>query len=366
MAQDVTPTLERLLDQFLPVEPGSIEAEFDRIWQDASSGSYDTSSVRLRVSNFIAWGGDAEGEAGERFEHVIGLLAQRHPCRAILAVTAADAGSLQSAISAHCWRTAVGGRHICSEEILLRGRPSGEREMASALLALLVPELPVHLWLIGDPDAKRRVPEELLDLADRLYVDSAAGAASGVALRAIAAALSDRGPAIIDLAWERTTAWRELAAQFFDGPRTSAELQRLTEIEIDGGAGGVSAAALLLAGWLAASLELSLASVEASNSLVRATFYDGTRGVQLQVAPSAAGMEIERVKLATGGAEFYIELHPASGHMHVRSDFAEEPVHRTVAPEPDDDASVLTAAVEDTSAPETYARALRAALELLG
>lgn len=363
MAQDVAPALERLLDQFMPVEPRDIEAAFDRIWQDASSGAYDTSSVRLRVSNFIVWGG--ETEASDRFDHVMESLAQRHPCRAILAVTATETGPLRSAISAHCWRTALGGRHICSEEILLQGRPGGEREVASVVLALVVSELPVHLWLVGEPDPRRRLPEELLELADRLYVDSAAGAVTPVALRTIAGALDETETALVDLAWERTNAWRELAAQFFDSGTSASQLDRLTQIEIAGGAGQISSAALLMAGWLASSLDLSPASVAAANTLVEATCYDGTRGVQIRITPSPAAMELERVALTTGDAEFTIALHADSAHMHVRSDWHAEPVHRTVSREPDSDAFVVTAAIEDTSAPDTYGGALRTALGLL-
>ena len=365
MASDVgvAPALERLLDEFLPVEPREIEAAFDRIWQEASSGAYDTSSVRLRVSNFIVWG--AEGDAAGRFDRVMETLAQRHPCRAILAMTAGDAGPLRSSISAHCWRTALGGRHICSEEILLRGRLGGEHEIASAVLGLMVSELPVHLWLAGAPDPVRYMPEELVELADRLYVDSAAAPSTPAALRELAGGLGDLDAVVVDLAWERATAWRELAAQFFDSHATASQLDRLAAIEIVGGDGQPSSAALLTAGWLAASLEMSPASVSASDAQLEATYYDGTRGVQLKVAPSPLAIELERVALRTGDAAFTIEVHEPSGHMHVRSDFASEPVHRTVARDRDDDASVLTAAIEDTTAQDVYEAALRAAVELL-
>ncbi len=353
-----TPTLERLIDPFLPVEPAGIEAEFDRIWQDAASGAYDTSSVRLRISNFIAWG--TEAEAGDRFERVMETLALRHPCRSFLAVTSPDVEKLESAISAHCWRTPTGGRHICSEEILVRGRLGGEREIASAVLGLVVPELPVHLWLIGEPELLRRVPAEVLNIADRVYVDSAAGS-----LRALDVTGGEVDVVVIDLAWQRTAAWRELVAQFFDRPEAAREIDRLVSIEIVGGAKGVSSASLLMAGWLASSLGFSPASIGTDGSDVVAAFYDGSRGVQLRIKPSVAGAELERVALKTADAEFLVEMHADSGHMHIRSDWAANPVRRTVAPDAVDDATVLAAALEDASDQGVFRAALLVANELL-
>ncbi len=362
MAQDVAPSLERLIDHFLPVEPSKIEAEFDRIWQDASSGSLDSSSVRLRVSNFIAWG--AESETGERFERVMETLALRHPCRGILAVTSGEATVVESAISAHCWRTATGGRHICSEEILLRGHPGSENQLASAVLALLVPELPVHLWLVGEPEFARRVPDELLHVVDRIYVDSAYSASTQLGLRTILTATADQEPTILDLAWQRGSVWRDLVAQMFDSPIVIGELERVTSISVDGGAEHVSTGALLIAGWLVARLNLNAASIDAGETLVDATCYDGSRGVTLRVTPSPAGLEIGRVSLSTPDAEFLVELHAESGHMHVRSNFTAEPVHRTVSRAPDDDASVLTDALDDTTGLAVYMDALHAAVVL--
>jgi glucose-6-phosphate dehydrogenase assembly protein OpcA len=355
------PVLERVLDQYMPVEPRDVEAAFDRIWQDASGGVHDTSSVRLRISNIIVWG---EGrEVGDRFDGVMDTIARRHPCRAILAVTSPDVGTLESSISARCWRTAMGSRHICLEEILLRGRPDGEHELASAVLGLTVSELPVHLWLVGEPNLAR-LPIELWNLADRVYIDTAAAADARQALRALANDVRMEA-VVVDLAWERARAWRELSAQFFDTSAAAAQLERLTTVQIAGGTGRISSAALSLAGWLSAALQLSLASTSVENTLIKATFYDGTRAVELQLEPSPEGMELERLTLRTGQATFSIEMHAASGHLYVSSDLTSESMQRAVARDPDDDASLLIAAIEDTSAPDVYISALRDALGLL-
>jgi glucose-6-phosphate dehydrogenase assembly protein OpcA len=362
MAPDVKPSLERLIDHFMPVEPANIEAEFDRIWQDVSSGP-DNSSVRLRVSNFLAWG--TEAEASERFERIMETLAQRHPCRGMLAVTAVDAKDIEASISAHCWRTASGGRHICSEEILLRAGPRNESRLASAVLALLVPELPVHLWMPGDPVALQRLPEELLHVVDRMYADAGAAGSPEASLRALMGLVAEPEPVFVDLAWQRGRVWRDLVAQLFDGPAPRGELDRLQRIRIEGGADCISAEALLLAGWLASRLDFSTASVSRSGVEIAATYYDGSRGVGIELAPSTVELPLGLISLTTPASEFLVELHAESGHLHVRSTLEAEPVHRTVAPEADDDVSVLSTALDDVSDPSVYLEALHAAVAML-
>jgi glucose-6-phosphate dehydrogenase assembly protein OpcA len=363
MAPDVTaPSLERLVDHFVPVAPDRIEDEFARIWQESAGIGHDDSTVRLRVSNLVAWG--REEDAAERFERVMERLPQRHPCRGILAVTAADARGVESAISAHCWRTSGGGRHFCSEEILLRARPGDEHALATAVLALLVPELPARVWLVGDVDITE-LADEIGRAADDLFVDSASARDQLAALGAISRALASGDARVIDLAWQRTTVWRELIAQLFDGA-AGAELDRLMRIEISGGRDGPASAALLVGGWLASRLGLAIAAGTRAQAGLLATYYDGTRPVEMCLESSHGGLELERVRLSSADAEFLVEMHRNSGHLHVRSTLAHAPVHRIVAPDADDEASVLAAAIDDVSSPDVFEEALFSALVLAG
>ncbi len=63
-----------------------------------------------------------------------------------------------------------------------------------------------------------------------------------------------------DFAWRRLTPWRSLLAQFFDHPDTLPALDRIEEIELvsraaDGNGPSGETGSLLLAGWLASSLD---------------------------------------------------------------------------------------------------------------
>ena len=39
-------------------------------------------------------------------------------------MTSPDRTALEASISALCWRTATGGRHVCSEEVILKAGPN--------------------------------------------------------------------------------------------------------------------------------------------------------------------------------------------------------------------------------------------------
>jgi glucose-6-phosphate dehydrogenase assembly protein OpcA len=349
------------MDHFMPVGVHDIESEFDRIWQESSSAGGDGSSVRLRISNFLAWG--VAARAAEDFERVMEVFAERHPCRGILAMLSAEAEAVQASISAHCWRTAAGGRHICSEEIVLVAPEGSRRALASAVLALLVPDLPVHLWLIDDTASVMQVPDEILNTADRLYLDTAKNPRAAEAIASALEVKQALDVRVIDFAWLRAAEWRELAAQLFDGPSRSL-LGKVTSIEIIGGAGSVEAPAALLAGWLVASLDLTLNSTESEGHRISATLYDGTRGVHLILQPAASSAQIEQLVFRTEEALLSVSLQDV-GRLVLRSDWGDAPTERVVSMEADDIAALALRAVDDESDEGLYGEAARAALTLL-
>ncbi len=363
MAPDVN-DIEQVLDSPLSVEPSAIEAEFARIWRETASPGSDESSIRLRVVNFVGLArSDAERE---RFEDVMQALPQRHPCRGILAVAAPDhTGPLAASISAHCWR-AGGSRHLCSEEVVLAGGVADEQALASAVLALLVPELPVSLWAIAADDLQGKLLDLLLDAVDRVYVDSQGVRDLETFYRGIGVAHRAHDTAVFDLAWCRLSSWRGLVAQFFDGDSGAGRLSHLNEIEIVSGGNSASSQALLLAGWLISCLGMELADVSTSADVIQATLYDASHGVTVRIVNGDAHeLPLNSVRVRTSEADFIVELHSESGHMHVREEWPDAPVHRIVARDPDDDASIFGEALDDTSGSTIFMDALESALALI-
>jgi glucose-6-phosphate dehydrogenase assembly protein OpcA len=292
-------------------------------------------------------------------------LPQRHPCRGVLAVMSPDRTGLESSISAHCWRTGAGGRHVCSEEVILKAGPGDEHALASTVLALLVPELPLNVWVIGPIDLESHVASELIDEAEIVFVDSADAPDVAASLDAALLAHRKHHVAVCDLAWRRVAVWRALVAQFFDGDEGLRRLSQLRAIEITGG-GSVTSEMLLMAGWFISRLGLSLAEVERQANSLTATLYDGSRGVVLKLVGESGKTEaLTEVKISTSDAEFIVQAHPESGHMHVREEWPGESDRRTVAQVPVDDASVVAEALDDASDLPIFIEAAEAALTVL-
>lgn len=363
MAPDVAP-LERLEDHTTAVDPREIEEEFARIWRDASGAGSDESSIRVRVLNLVAIASSDDDR--HRFEDVMQVLPQRHPCRGLLAVAAPAYDRLGATISAHCWPSGGARRHVCSEEVLLTGAPHQQRELASAVLGLLAPELPTAVWLMGEPAFRGDLAPRVLDAADTVLLDSAQFAGLRDAYEEALALCEEHDVRCADLAWGRLSVWRALVAQLFDGEDGARELDQIRTIEIRGGSGVQSSEALLLGAWLAARLGLAIADSKINGVRLDASFYDGSREVRLVIAPSAGGRALGETRITTLDAEFVIELHEDSGHLHVREGWDSGSMRRIVEQSPADDASVLALMLDGAIATDVYEEALRMALALLG
>ncbi len=367
MASNVEATIEPLEERPRQVSPASIEDEFTRMLREsAGSSGYDASSIRLRVLNFLAF--TTAQDAGARFESVLQVLPQRYPCRAILARTDKDRERLEATVSARCWHASGEVRDMCSEEVQLVASATQPQELASAVLALLVPELPVTAWVMDGPELRGRLSQELIEAADRIVTDTAVVPDIATGFRALLRDMRDVDARIADFAWLRLEAWRAMVAQFFDGDAGMAELARINEIEIESERDALGSEALLLAGWLVSRLGLSLADLSADARHVDATLYDGTRGVTLKIVPPRAdGSEpARRIHIRTTGCVMTVEMHPASGHMHVQEAWGEQTTRRTVAVLRDDEASLVVMAQDDASDPAIYVDAVRSALALMG
>jgi glucose-6-phosphate dehydrogenase assembly protein OpcA len=360
--------IEQLAHAPIAANPAEIEAEFDRIWAETAGAGFDESSVRLRVLNLVLVGEGAESQRA--FEQVMGELPERHPCRGMLTLIDIAATEVEATIGAHCRRSPSGTRHLCSEEILLRGAPEHAAQLSSAALALLVPDVPVMIWIAGRADFEGRVTERLLDVADQLIVDSAQTPGGLPAFDAAERAGEEHDVAIIDLAWVRLAPWRELLAQLFDGS-AGAELDQVQSIEIAGRPD--VAEPLLLAGWLVSRLQLTPADRAQGGNDFRATLYDGTRGVRLSIRPEGSD-SLRAVRITTPGGVRSITLHAESGHLHVE---APEPGdeggesgdrHGRVVVEapPGDDASLIEAALSGSDGHTLYREAVAAARSLVG
>jgi glucose-6-phosphate dehydrogenase assembly protein OpcA len=175
-------------------------------------------------------------------KRVLAGLAERHPSRTIILVPEPGRRSGVEAHAAIRDFEIPGGREVLSEVIELRLRGEVARHPASVVLPLLISDLPAFCRWRGRPDWGSPALAELVDVCDRLVVDSSEWRSVPSGYERLAA-LFPR-VAVSDIAWRRTLPWRAALASRWPGIRT------IGRVTVDGPA----AEAQLLAGWLRSRL----------------------------------------------------------------------------------------------------------------
>jgi glucose-6-phosphate dehydrogenase assembly protein OpcA len=158
---------------------------------------------------------------------------------------------------------------------------------------LVVTDLPTVVWAPhGHPEAL----DALLHLSQVVLIDSVNEPDPASALKRAEELSADAY--VVDLAWLRTTPWRERVATTFDPPRWRDELWHIDSVTVrhrpDSGAAGI-----LFFGWLASRLGWDTGSLTQANGSARGHARARRRDVTLtlepdssQDAPGLAGIEI--------------------------------------------------------------------------
>jgi len=311
----------------------ALERELSRLRRSmaAQTTQHSVPVARACVLNLVVFA-TRENHA-RRAAATIDVLAARHPSRAIIVVTDRVPRDDTAELEMHCHLPAPGGsQQVSCEQILIRARGDSDRRLASAVIPLLLPDLPVFLWWTETPPLDAPYFDGLLSLADRLIVDSADFARPDRTLpRLHAVARAGHGRyGVTDFNWTRITAWRELISQFFDVPDWRPFLDGITGIragfavEADGREVHPSQA-LLFIGWLASRLGWvardSLAPSEAGGMFFEMQRPDGM-AVRVRVRPrfmrgvDEGDLSGLRIQATHGGrhAEFVVKRAENGGH----------------------------------------------------
>ncbi len=226
---------------------------------------------------------------------------------------------------------------------------------------LVVTDLPTLLW---SPNGHPEVIGELLPLAQAILLDSVEETDPHEAL-ARASALCD-SVYVVDLAWLRSTPWRERVAASFDHPARRRELRTITSLTVRHHPTS-TAAALLLAGWLASRLQWQagplLAHGGALSGKARSSRQDVT--LQLQAAPELTVPGLESVALQTAaGRSLQLARGPGGLRAHSREKSGGER-EWTLLGASRGETGVLGEGIRQALLRDpTYAPALRTALEM--
>lgn len=245
------------------VDVPTIEAALTHLWQAGSQQATQDARqppARSSVLNLVVYAtGDDEAT---RAAEAIARLSERHPSRTICVVAdpAAPSASLDASVAGYCAEQAATHDRLCWEHIKLTAHGSTVAHVPGVVIPLLRPDLPTLLWWAADIPFGTPLLGRMLDLCDRLVVDSAllADPLAGLAKLAALTTTLGNGRSVSDFNWLRLLSWRHLTAQFFDAPELQPYVQRIDSVAMRVSGAGQTAfnpmQPLLLAGWLASCL----------------------------------------------------------------------------------------------------------------
>ncbi len=207
----------------------------------------DTGLVPARVLNLVVIvDRDWKGEIANRLERVGRYQASRTVlCAVEPGRTRLDAVATVSFEEPE----GAGSFGLVREYVEIDLGPEHLRALRTVVDPVLVDEMPTIVW---SPHGHDDAVSQLLPLIDVVLLDSD-DLPDPVDAFARAVALGGRAY-VVDLAWLRTTPWRERLAASFDLPSRLAALRRIAKLEVRHRDQSI-ASGLLLAGWLASRLQ---------------------------------------------------------------------------------------------------------------
>ncbi len=252
-----------------------VEQELAVLWRMSADNMRTGQNINVRTSvlNFVICAPDIE--SAHHANIVLRDLDSTHLARVTVLILdrSNPAASLSTWITLRCFSVISDMMRHCFEQTTILATGDAVRSVAHIMQPLLKPDLPVYLWWLGDPPDNDSVFSSLVELSNRVIVDSTSFFNPEQDISTLASILQAApNCALSDLNWGRLTPWRQLVVQFFDAPEYRPYLAGIDAIEIEHVAlplatplrneqGDVSpnpTRALLLAGWLKARLGWTL------------------------------------------------------------------------------------------------------------
>jgi glucose-6-phosphate dehydrogenase assembly protein OpcA len=249
-----------------------------------------------------------KGEISNR----LALVGRYHASRTILCAVEEGRTTLD-AWAAMSYDEVGTGNTVMHEQVEVDIGPSHLAGIETVVDPIIVSELPTVLW---SPHGHQEAVDELLALSDVVLVDTDDVLEPEAGLARATELLQESY--VVDLAWLRTTPWRERLAASFDPPLRRSALAHLDGITIRHRLTS-RASALLLAGWLSARLQWEPQSLSSNgrNGLAGRARRNGSE-VQIslesnnQDVPGLAGVTV------SCGERYALSLDRAAGGLRAR------------------------------------------------
>lgn len=260
MAQGMTTTSPQPLTwSGSDIDVNAVERQLSVLWKQMTQSSSLACPVRASVFNLVVYASSEDW--ARRVCASLRQLAQRKPSRTVVLVSNRR-GHARSSIDAEvritCESVSSERTPQCLEEIIIWGHGRAADHLSSVVIPLIIPELPTYLWWPSQPPFGQRYFHRLLSIADQLVIDSGQFQSPGDGLADVARLTKGR-QGVNDFTWARLTPWREVVAQFFDGPTWVPYASGIISVRLEFGSGEsdclkATACTLLLVGWMASQL----------------------------------------------------------------------------------------------------------------
>jgi glucose-6-phosphate dehydrogenase assembly protein OpcA len=301
----------------------------DDVWsaQDTSPGEIEAALRKLLVEHHAHSGHDAparvlnliavvdrewRGEIENRLEKV----GRYHASRTVLCAVEPKRTTIDAHVRLIAADEAEAGEFsVMHEHVVLDIGSQHVKSLDTIVDPLVVTDLPTMVWA---PHGHHEAVDSVMRLSQVVLLDTVSEPSIEQGL-AWASGLADRAY-VVDLAWLRSTPWRERIAATFDPPAFREQLHGITTVCVrhhpDSGVAG-----LLLCGWLASRLGWSPGALSSRGREGGWTGRAKTRKheihielepVQEQDVPGLAGIRIETAQGTS------IELDRGPGGLHAK------------------------------------------------
>jgi glucose-6-phosphate dehydrogenase assembly protein OpcA len=363
------------------IDVGRLEKELAAGWQNAG-GAEESGVTRVCVLNLIVYVASADERA--KVDELLDVVTEHAPSRALVLIAdrASAESKLEAYVSTRCQAARRGGvKQVCGEQVTIEASGAAVETAASAIEPLVVPDVPVFLWWKDIPHEDDKLFNRLVDLSDRVVIDSLVFDHPHEDMKRLAEIIAGRRQFMLasDLNWGRLTSWRNLIASFWDVPDYRPHLDAIDDVLVeydppDAAPGQIAAQALLAAGWLASELKWQptgeFAREENSARWVLQAGEGRKIKVEFRATDNREGSDglIATLTLKSGasGAEFYVGVNEGWTKLETSAQIGDaRAVGRIVSYEAKSEGERLSRELGLLSRDEVYERAVGSAGRLL-
>jgi glucose-6-phosphate dehydrogenase assembly protein OpcA len=224
--------------------PAEIEEGLRGLIQESHAG--DTGSAVARVLNLVAV---VDRDRRDEIDNRLAQVGRYHPSRTIICAVEPGRTDLDArATLAGVLDQPAGALGLRHERVTIDVGTDHLSHLDAIVDPILITELATVVW---SPHGHSEAVDSLMRLATVILLDSAAEPEIAPALARVSE-LAQRAY-VVDLAWLRSTPWRERVAATFDPAAWRPGLERVSAVTVRHRADS-AVAALLLVGWLASRL----------------------------------------------------------------------------------------------------------------